>query len=152
ERQTISTPGPYPLVFESAIRNSLPAPLGHGAADVALGLCFLLVLALVVLLLATGHAQLDLGPAVLEVQPQRYQCEAALRGLAGELGDLALVQEELARPLGLVVELVAHRVFGDVAADQPHLAGVDLGVGVFQAGRPLAEAFDLGALEHDTAL
>ena len=52
--------------------------------------------------------------------------------LPGELVDLAAVQEQLPRPLRLVVEPVAEHVFRNLRADQPHLAVVDPGVGVFQ--------------------
>src|SRR5262249_48206442 len=107
----------------------------HGFADLALRFGLLLIFALVVQLLAVGNGQLDLGPAVLEVHSQGNEGEAALRGLGGELGDLAAVQQQLARPLRLVIQPVAHRVFGDVAAEQPHFAVLDLGISVFEVAR-----------------
>src|SRR5262249_39057804 len=91
---------------------SLPRPFAHRLADFALGFFFLLILTLVVFLLAAGDGELELGAAVLEVHAQGDEGEAALRGLAGKLGDLAPVQEKLARPLGPVVELMPHGVFG----------------------------------------
>src|SRR5207302_375263 len=82
--------GMWRILSRKSAGGSRTPPVRHGPADVALGLRLLLVLALVVLLLAAGHAQLDLGPPLFEVHPQGHQCEAALLRLAGELGDLAL--------------------------------------------------------------
>src|SRR5439155_2039632 len=120
----------------------------HRLADFALGLGFLLVLALVVGLLALGDGELDLGPALLEVEPQGHEREAALRRFGGELGDLTAVQQQLARPLRLVVQPIAHRVFRDIAAEQPDLAAFDLAVGIFETCLRFAQTLHLGAGEH----
>src|SRR5262249_9771530 len=47
---------------------------------------------------------------------------------------------------------VAHRVFRHVAAEQPDLPVLDLGVSVFEAGMPVAQALHLGAGEHQATL
>src|ERR1044072_9856162 len=93
-------PTPRAPLRGAAIRSIGPA-WSHGPADVTLGLGLFLVFALVEDLLAPGHGQFHLGPALLEVQTQGHQGKAALRRLARELLDLPLMQEQLARPLGL---------------------------------------------------
>ena len=65
--------------------------------------------AFVVILFAAGKTEFDLGPAVFEIQLERDQRQAAFLGLAGEPFDLAFVQEQLAQPRRLVVELVRAR-------------------------------------------
>ena len=73
-------------------------------------------------LLARGQRQLDLRPRSLEVDPGRDQGQAALRRFADQALDLGPVQEQLARPLRLVV-LAAGRLVGrDVEVAQPDLA------------------------------
>lgn len=69
----------------------------------------------------------------------------------GELADLAAVQEQLAVTLGLVIELVGLRVFGNVAADEPHLARLHAGVRFFERDFAVAQAFHFAADEHDAA-
>ena len=51
-----------------------------------------------------------------------------------QLVDLALVQQQLARPLGLVIEAVGLTVLGDVRVDQPELAALHRGIGLGQVG------------------
>ena len=53
---------------------------------------------------------------------------------------------------GLWFSRLPIRVFGDLRPDQPHLAVVDAGVGVFEVRVPVAQALHLGADEHDPAL
>ena len=59
--------------------------------------------ALVVLLLALGDRELDLRPRAREVDPRRHDRQPLLGRLADQPLDLALVQQQLARPLGIVV-------------------------------------------------
>ncbi len=59
--------------------------------------------------------------------------------------------QQLARPFGLVVEDIAHGVFGDVAPDQPKFTALDLGIGLLEAPRPIAQALDLGPRQHNPA-
>src|SRR5688572_27366079 len=129
-----------------------PASGPHRLLDLALGFRLLRRFPFVEELLAAGDGDLHLGPSLLEVHPERNQCEAALGSLAGELLDLAAMQKQLPGPLGLVVELVPPRVLGDVAVDEPDLAPLDLGIGVFETGARFAEALHLGAGQHQAAL
>src|SRR5688500_9148257 len=99
-----------------------PTPAGRSVPDAlespfcfAFGVASGDRLALVVLPLAPSDRDLDLGPAVLEVQPQRHERHALLVGCSRELVDLAVMQEELARSYG--IELVTCvRVRRDVHA------------------------------------
>src|SRR5579859_5989698 len=50
---------------------------------------------LVVRLLAAGDSELELGPAVTDVEPQRHQRLSLGLGQPHQLGDLVLVEEEL---------------------------------------------------------
>src|SRR5262245_13915833 len=81
---------------------SAPAPGRlHGPVDLPAALGELEILPLVAVLLAPGEAELDLGAAVLEVELRRHERETALPDLAGEPVDLAAVEEELPRPVGI---------------------------------------------------
>jgi hypothetical protein len=103
-------------------------------------------------LFAAGDGQLDLGPAAAKIHTQRHQREAALGGLAREFGDLSAMQQQFPRAFRLVVHPVAHGVFRNVAAQQPNLAAVDLGVGVFEAGAAFAQTFHFRSRLDDAAL
>src|SRR5437870_8053483 len=62
------------------------------------------------------------------------------------------MQEKFARPLGLMVLPVRHRIFRDVAADQPYLAVFDLGVGVLEAADAFTQTFHFRTRQRDAAL
>src|SRR3954451_3681056 len=96
------------------------AMLAQQAALLPLPVLLLLVFALVVGLAALGDGELDLGAAAaVEIDGKRNQGNALPRHRAEHLVDLARGQEELAGPLGLVVEAVAVAELGDVGVDQP---------------------------------
>ena len=77
------------------------------ALDLALHVAVADLAAAVALLLAAGERQLDLRPRALEVDPRRDQRQALALEAADQALDLVAVQEQLARPLGLVVLLLA---------------------------------------------
>src|SRR3546814_12414938 len=80
----------------------------------ALPVAFLDRLALVVGLLALGERQFDLGAAArVEIDRQRHQRHPLAGDSAVQLVDLAFVEKQLARALGLVVEAVAVAELGD---------------------------------------
>ena len=111
----------------------------HQPRLVALPVALLFGLALVVQLLALGDAQFQLGDALgVEIELQRDQRHAFALDGDGQLGGLALVHQQLARALGLVVEAAGLGVFGDIGVDQEDLA--ILGVGVAFADGGLAGA------------
>src|SRR5947199_5916553 len=55
------------------------------------------------------------------------------------------MQEQLPRPLRLVVEAVALQIFGDVGVDQPEFAVLGIGIGLRDRALAAADRFDLGA-------
>src|SRR5215218_9222900 len=122
-----------------------------GAGHLPLGVAPGHGLALVVGALAPGQAQLDLDQLALEVQPQRHQGEPALGDLAGELVDLAAVQQQLARPRRLVALVAGVGVGGNLHM-QHHVAALDRGVGVLQRRLALPQGLHLAAAQHDAGL
>ena len=110
-------------------------------------------LALVALLAALGQAQLDLGPAVPEVQAQRDERQALLGDAGLQAVDLVAVQQQLAAAVGVVgADPVGELVRGDVHALQPQLAVGPAGEGVGQLHLAEAQALDLAALQHEAGL
>ena len=95
--------------------------------------------------------QLDLGPRSAEVDARGHERQAPLRGLAHQPLDLAPVEQQLARALGIVV-LARGLVGRDVHVAQPDLAVAHLGVGVLELDAAGAQRLDLRALQHDPGL
>src|SRR6187402_649670 len=77
-----------------------------GLAQFAFGVGRLERLPFVVEVFAARHGQLHFCTPFFEVHPERHQREPLVGRLAGELLDLTLMQQELARSLRLVVEVV----------------------------------------------
>src|SRR5690606_24459957 len=130
--------------------DGLPAP--QGALDPAPRLALGHVAALVVLLLAAGHAQLHLDPRALEVDPQRDQRVAPLPHPARPVVDLPAVQQQLAPSGGLVVPAVAVLVGRDVHVVEPDLTALHPGVGVGQVDAARPGRLGLGARQGDARL
>src|SRR5439155_10577258 len=89
-------------VTRSATWTLIPQP--GGARQLAVALAAPDRLALVVAALPAREPELDLGAAVLPVQAQRHEREAALGELSGEPADLGLVEQEapIAPRIGVV--------------------------------------------------
>ena len=77
------------------------------AVDLALRVALRGCLALVVVLLALAHAQLDLHARVLEVDRERDEGVSVLLDERVELVDLTLVQQQPLGTVGVVIEDVA---------------------------------------------
>src|SRR5689334_14091821 len=93
------------------------------ACALALPIALLDRLALVMGLLAGRQRDLDFGHAsFIEIDLERHNRAALALDGADQRTDLALVQQELARPLALVVVTIARGVFRDIGIDQPGLA------------------------------
>src|SRR4051794_19482272 len=107
---------------------------------------------LVVLALALRDRELDLRPAVLEVEGQRHGRVPALRPLRRELQYLLLVQQQLAAPPRRVVRPGALVVLRDVPGVEPRLPAVDERVPVDERRATSAERLHLGAGEHEARL
>jgi hypothetical protein len=79
---------------------------------------------LVVQLLTARQRDLDLGASLrVEIQLQRNHRESLPLDRADQLVDLALVQQQLARPLRRMIVAPGLRIFRDVGVDQPEFAG-----------------------------
>src|SRR3546814_14652287 len=87
------------------------------------------MLALVVGLAPFGQRQFDLrAAAAVEIDGKGHERHALAGDGAMQLRDLALMKEQLARALGLMVEAVAVTEFGYVGVDQPDLLLLHLGI------------------------
>src|SRR3954464_2433102 len=105
------------------------AMLPHQPTLLALPVLLFLIVALVVSLAPLGERDLHLRPAAaVEIDGERHQGHPLPRHRAVQFGDLAVVEEQLARPLGLVVEAVAVAELGYVGVDQPDLLVLPLGI------------------------
>src|SRR5215207_11564095 len=95
---------------------------------------------------------LHLRARALEVEARRDQREALLARLTDQALDLALVHQQLARALRLMVLARRRRVRRDVDVVQPDLAALHLGVAVLELRLAAAQRLDLGAGEHEAGL
>src|SRR5690606_30528456 len=112
---------------------ALPVPVLHG-------------LPLVMGFLAFGQGQFHFrASAGVEIDRQRDQRHALPLDRPDQLLDLPVVQEQLARTLGLVIEAVAVAEFGNVRIDQPGLAVAHFSVSLGDRTFAEAEAFHFGA-------
>jgi hypothetical protein len=86
-------------------------------------------LAFVVQLLAAPERDLDLGAALgIEIELERHEGHAFALDGADQFIDLALVQQQLARTLGRVIEPARLQIFGDVGVVEPDLAVARAGI------------------------
>src|SRR6478736_4185882 len=124
----------------------------HGALGLSLVFALADRLALLELALALRDGDLDLRPAVREVEPQRHERVSAGRDRVRQLDDLVLVQQQLARALGGVVGPVALRVLRNVDGVEVGLSPVDEGIAVREVRTPLAKGLHLCARKHEPRL
>src|SRR6185295_4396890 len=108
---------------------------------------------LVVLLLAAREADLDLDPALNEMQIERRHRVAGALDLADQAIDLATMQQQLAGPrrVGLDVRRCS-RQRRHMRAEQNDLAALDDDVGFLQLCAPGADRLDLPALQREARL
>src|SRR6185437_13361175 len=125
-----------------------------GAAFLTVPGALLQGLALVVQLLAASQRDLDFrAAAFVEIELERYDGHALALDRAGELIDLALAQQQLARPLRrVVVEGAGLPVFRDIGVYQPDFAAASVGIGLGYRRLALAQRLDLAAGKHDSSL
>src|SRR5207244_12271329 len=145
-------PGQGQLVYGQQLRRQLAPQALQLALDLPPRVAGGDVTPLVAQLLAARERELDLDAAVPEIEPRRYDGEALLRDRRGEALDLPPVEEELARPVGVVVGAVPLRVLGHVEVDEPRLTVTHLCVRLLQRRIALAQRLDLRAGEHDARL
>src|SRR5205807_9612303 len=122
---------------------ALHLPLGVSCGD---------RLPLVVLPLAAGEADLDLGSVAHEVEPERDQRIALLPDLADQARDLAAMEQQLASPLRLVLGDARLGLRRHVTIIQPSLVVLDPDEAVAKVRPTAAERFDLGPQEPEAGL
>src|SRR5205807_7599678 len=83
-------------------RSALPVAAGDGPGRLPVGVPGGDGVALVIGLAPPGQGQLDLGPAVAEVQREGNERERLLLGPTRELIDLLAVEQQLPGPVGVV--------------------------------------------------
>lgn len=125
--------------------------LTHGAIHVAFGFAITDRLALVALGAPLADANEDFGVAILKVHLHGDDRETLHTHGLDELGDLGFVGKQLACASGYVIEKAGGAIGTDVDAVQIERWGRDLGADVPFRERDfaLADALDLGPLEHD---
>src|SRR5581483_7277359 len=127
--------------------------LSQQAAAFAIPAALALGLALVVQFLAAGERDLDFGaPLLVEVELERDDGHTLALDGAGEATDLALMQQQLARPFRRMIEAARLQVFGNVGIDQPDFATARVGVGLADRGLAVAQRLHLGAGQHNAGL
>src|SRR5687768_14539150 len=106
------------LLAAQRVNRERSATLAHQPSLLPLPVLLLLILTLVGRLAPLAESDLDLraSPAV-EVDRHRHQGHALTGDGAMQLGDLALVEQQLARPFRLMVEAVAVAEFGNIGVD-----------------------------------
>src|SRR3954453_10196899 len=122
------------------------------ALDLPLRVALGEVAALVAYVLAARERELDLRAAVLPVHARRNEREALLADAAVQRVDLAAVEEELARPVGLVVGVAPLVVRRDRGAVQPELAVAHVRVRLHERRAALTQRLHLAAGEDDARL
>src|SRR5690606_26609636 len=137
-------------------RHPLCAMLAAHRGDRPLGLAPVLLLPqglpFVVLLLALRQGDLDLRPAVLEVEGQRHDGVARLLGLGLQLVDLLAVQQQLPLAPRAVVGPGALAVLRYVDVVQPPLVVGQLDEAVHQRRPALTQRLHLGTREDQAGL
>ena len=102
------------------------------------------------LLLAFGQPEFDLGQASIgEIDAEWDDRKPLLLCLDEELIDLLAVEEQFPGAKRLVIREVAVAIGTDVAMVEKDLALSHAGVTILQVHAPLAQRFDLRALEHN---
>ena len=142
-----------PLVY---IRKPFQLDSNLAVAEISLGLPlhgFLLeVVTLVVELLATCEANLYFDPAVLEIDLKGHQGVALGLDLAGQLHDLALVQEQAPLSEWLAVENIAFLVGADIHSLYESFAVINGDIGLLDAALALADGLHLCSEQFDPRL
>src|SRR5205085_10575465 len=149
---TDPTSGRMPRATGDRSRRRSAPVLAKRAFDLSALVLVPQVAALVVHLLAARQRDLDLCVAPLEVHAGGHEREPFLLSLADQALDLAAVQQELSRPLRLVVLARGRGIWRDVHVLQPHLAVVHGGVGVLELDLAVPQRLDLRSLQLHPAL
>src|SRR5581483_3701116 len=131
------------IKFSSAVTAS--ASMRHHPSHLAVLFLALDRFPLVVLLLPLADAQLQLGPAILEIARQRPELRPLHLRLVFELARLALVNQQLSRAQRVVVIQAGFFVRIDVAAVQKQLAALNARERLLQVRVAPADRLDFAA-------
>lgn len=124
----------------------------RGSLNVALCVRLLQLLSLVMKFTSLAQGEFTLGNAALiEEDSQRDQCQPFFFGSAGELGELAAVDQQLARSFRFVVPERRLRILRDIAPDQPQVVPLYASVGFVELTLAVAKAFDFASLQDHAA-
>ena len=91
-------------------------------------------------------------PFLVEIELERHDGHALALDRADQPVDLALVQQQFARPLRRMIEAARLQIFRNVGIDQPDLAAARVGIGFCDRRLAGAQRFHLAAGEHDAGL
>jgi hypothetical protein len=122
----------------------------HDLFDFPVGGTLLQGLPLVIKGLSLGQTQFHFNLTILKVHFQGDQGIAPLLGLPHKTADLPFVEEELADPLGFMIELVPVRVGADMGMVQEGLSLFDLNIAVLQVALAQAKGLYFGAHQDDS--
>ncbi len=125
--------------------------LQHRLANLFAVGCTFELLPLVIKVAALRQANANLDAASQEVNVERNQREALLLGTFSKLVKFAFVNEQLARPLRLVIHQVGLRVFVNVGSDQPQLPVANARVSFFDRNLRVANTLHFAADQRDPA-
>src|SRR3954462_10302497 len=139
-------------VRQSAAQAGARSSGTHRALHVPLVVATLLVGALVVELFPFAEREGDLGFSTLEVDLEREQGQALTLDGADHLADLLLVQEELPRPCGLVIEVARLFIRRYVQIEQKDFSVFYDRVGIGDVGLPVTQRLDLAAGQNNPRL
>lgn len=106
-------------------------------------------LALVVFVLSAGESKLNLRMLPFEVDPERNECHPFHGRLPDQLSYLLAVEEEAARPVGIMVDIPTPLVGADVRSLEDQLAVPDDSIALLQVHLPLAKGLHLCPNERD---
>ena len=94
-------------------------------------------------------AELDLCPAVLQVETQRDKGEALFLDLAVESPDFPLVKEQLSGPCRVVIERPCVRIGGNIDFVEEGLVSLDAGITVLELDSALPDGLDLRSQKNE---
>jgi len=124
--------------------------LFYGPVHLASGLFALEGVALVVEPLPFGHADLQLGFAVLKIEFGRHQSQALFLNLADQLPDFVTMQKQSAHPQRIGIFAVAELVRADMHVADEDLTVADAAVGLLEVDLAGAQRFDLRPFELES--
>src|SRR3954470_16237663 len=122
----------------------------HRALHVSLVVAAFLVGALVVKLFALAECERDFRLAAAEIDLERNQRQSLTLDGSDHLADLLPVQQELARPRGLVIEVARLFVGRYVQIEQKNLSILNDRVRISDVGLSVPQRLDLAAGQNDS--